>query len=130
MVADLSCAKKSLMRARSKVFKFAEEHGFQQEAEDVALATQEALKNIIQHACPADDNMHLECTADGDRIIVEVSDTGAGFDLSGVGDSPAPPMASHGRGIQIIRGLMDEVRITSDEEGTLVYMEKKREPSP
>jgi anti-sigma regulatory factor (Ser/Thr protein kinase) len=128
MVADLSCAKKSLIRARSKVIKFAEEHGFLKEAEDVALAAQEALKNIIQHACPADYNMHLECIADGDRIIVEISDTGVGFDVSGVTNTPTPPMASHGRGIQIIEGLMDEVRITSDQEGTLVHMEKMHKP--
>ena len=130
MVADLACGKKSLTRARAKVIKFAEEHGFPEEAEDVALATQEALKNIIQHACPADDNMHLECTADGDRMIVEVSDTGGGFDFSSAANTPTLPMASHGRGIQMIRGLMDETKITSDQEGTLVHMEKRRKPAP
>jgi serine/threonine-protein kinase RsbW len=124
MVVDLPCGKKSLSRARSKVIKFATDHGFESEAEDVALATQEALKNVIQHACPADNNMHLECIADHDRITVEVSDLGMGFDVVEVEETPVSPMESHGRGIRIIRGLMDEVRITSEQEGTIVHMEK------
>jgi hypothetical protein len=35
-------------------------------------------------------------------------------------------MALHGRGVQLIRGLMDNVWVTSDQEGTVVHMEKKR----
>lgn len=126
MTLDLPCGKKSLARARSKVLKFARDCGFHFEAEDVALAIQEALKNIIQHACPADNNMHLECRVDGDRLLVEVSDIGTGFDVPEVTGAEANPMASHGRGLRLIRGLMDRVNITSEHEGTLVRMEKKR----
>lgn len=126
LAVDLPCGKKSLPRARSKVLKFASSHGFEDEAEDIALATQEALKNIIQHACPADNNMHLECMADHDHMIIEISDVGIGFDVSEVTASPLQPMASHGRGIKIINGIMDNVWITSEQEGTLVHMEKKR----
>ena len=122
---DLSCSKKSLGRARSKIIKFASEHGFSDEAEDIALATQEALKNVIQHACPADNSMHLECTVDHDNMVIEVSDLGKGFDVSGAMEAPTSPMASHGRGIRLIRGLMDELWISSEQEGTLVHMEKK-----
>jgi anti-sigma regulatory factor (Ser/Thr protein kinase) len=32
----------------------------------------------------------------------------------------------HGRGMQLIRGLMDDVSIVSDQEGTVVHMEKRR----
>lgn len=123
---DLPCGKKSLVRARSKVIKFATDHGFADEAEDIALAAQEALKNIIQHACPVDNNMHLECIADHDNIEIEISDIGTGFDVSEVTGTPVSPMASHGRGIPLIKGLMDDVRITSDQEGTIIHMEKKR----
>lgn len=126
LIDDLPCSKKSLGRARSKIIKFASEHGFSDEVEDIALATQEALKNVIQHACPADNNIHLECVADHDKMVIEVSDLGTGFDVSGVKETPTSPMASHGRGIRLIEGLMDELRITSEQEGTLVHMEKKR----
>lgn len=126
LVVDLPCGKKSLVRARAKVVKFALEHGFAEDAEDIALATQEALKNIIQHACPADDNMHFECVAYPDRMVVEVLDEGNGFDTGILDHEPSSPLALHGRGVQLIRGLMDEVRVTSDQEGTVVHMEKKR----
>ncbi len=126
LVVDLPCGKKSLIRARSKLVKFATDHGFADEAEDIALAAQEALKNIIQHACPADNNMHLECTADHDTISVEISDIGTGFDVGEVIDTPVPALANHGRGIPLIKGLMDTVTIVSEQEGTVVRMEKKR----
>ena len=130
LVVDLPCGKKSLGRARGKVMKFATEHGFVEDAEDVALATQEALKNIIQHACPADNNMHIECIIDNEHMVIEISDMGTGFDVDEVLEAPVQPMASHGRGIQIIKGLMDNVWVTSEQEGTLVHMEKKHRPSP
>jgi serine/threonine-protein kinase RsbW len=126
LVVDLPCGKKSLARARQKVMKFAHEHGFAPEAEDLALAAQEALKNIIQHACPADNNMHFECIALPDRFQIEVTDTGKGFDVSALPEGEIPPMALHGRGIHIIKGLMDSIWITSDQEGTVIHMEKKR----
>lgn len=126
LVVDLPCGKKSLARARRKVVKFAEEHGFAEEAEDLALATQEALKNIIQHACPADNNMHFECIVTDNKLVVDVTDEGKGFDAGDEKQEPEQPMALHGRGIKLIRGLMDEVSITSDQEGTAVHMEKKR----
>jgi serine/threonine-protein kinase RsbW len=122
---DLPCGKKSLIRARQKVIKFAMDHGYsEEEAEDVALATQEALKNVIQHACPADNNMHFECEVTDEKLVVEVTDLGSGFDTETLDDAEDHLLAIHGRGIQLIRGLMDEVSITSDQEGTLVHMEK------
>jgi len=129
LVVDLPCGKKSLARARLKVMKFAGEHGFAEDAEGIALATQEALKNVIQHACPADNIMHLECIADNDHLVIEVSDVGQGFDVSDVLDAPIAPMESHGRGFQLIKGLMDRVWVTSEQEGTLVHMERKRHGS-
>ncbi|HEY5527246.1 MAG TPA: ATP-binding protein [Candidatus Anoxymicrobiaceae bacterium] len=128
LVVDLPCGKKSLARARQKVIKFALEHGFSAEAEDVALATQEALKNIIQHACPADNNMHFECVANEDHLLIDITDEGSGFDTSMLEVTPSQPLALHGRGIPLIKGLMDEVWITSDQDGTVVHMEKKRAP--
>lgn len=125
-MVDLPCGKKSLLRARQKVIKFADDHGFTSSSEDVALAVQEALKNILQHACPANNNMHFECIATSDNLIIDVTDSGAGFDTSALDGDLVPPMALHGRGIQLIRGLMDNVWITSDQEGTVVHMEKKR----
>ncbi|MCJ7744871.1 MAG: ATP-binding protein [Actinobacteria bacterium] len=108
------------------VKKFARRHGFEADAEDMALATQEALKNIVQYACPVDDSMHVTVTDAGDRMVIEVLDKGTGFDLGAIEGAPPSPMALHGRGIQIIRGLMDKVVVESGRGGTVVHMEKMR----
>lgn len=126
LTVSLHCRQKSLKRARWVVKKFARRHGFEADAEDMALATQEALKNIVQYACPADDSMHVTVTDAGDRMVIEVLDKGTGFDLGAIEGAPPSPMALHGRGIQIIRGLMDKVVVESGRGGTVVHMEKMR----
>ena len=126
MTVSFPCSKRSFAPARQKINKFARDHGFGKESEDVALAVQEALKNIMQHACPADGKMRLSIESNGERLIIEVSDTGGGFDIEAIEKANPEPMGVHGRGIQLIKGLMDRVRITSDSEGTVVHMEKDR----
>ena len=126
LTVDLPCRQKSLRRARRAVKKFSQRHGFESDAEDMALAVQEALKNIIQYACPVDDSMHFTMTDAGDRMVIEVLDRGQGFDVKAIEGEPASPMALHGRGIRIIRGLMDKVIMESGRGGTVVHMEKMR----
>jgi anti-sigma regulatory factor (Ser/Thr protein kinase) len=122
---SLPCRKKSLRKARGIVKKFAVSHGFAGDAEDIALAAQEALKNIIQHACPADNTMRFFCTISDGTMVVEVVDYGMGFDLAAVEEEPSSPMALHGRGLKLVKGLMDEVSIKSGQNGTVVHMEKR-----
>jgi serine/threonine-protein kinase RsbW len=126
MVVELPCSKKSFMRARMKIKKFATDHGFAKESEDIVLAVDEATKNIMQHACPADGMMHITVETDGEALSVDVMDTGGGFDIEALEKQPPEPLGMHGRGIQLIRGLMDDVSIVSDQEGTVVHMEKRR----
>jgi len=123
---DLACYKKSLEEARSKVNEFAASQGFSREAEDITLAIQEACKNIIQHARPEDGIMHIECRVSDGRILIEVSDNGIGFDVGVLEHDMPSPMALYGRGIKLMKGLMDDFSITSGREGTTVRMEKKR----
>jgi len=122
----MPCSKRAVVKARQKVENFASLHGFGNSAQDVALATEEALKNVIQHACPADNNMHIDGEATPDSLIIEVADKGMGFDISELDADSHTPMEPHGRGIRLMKGLMDDVRITSDREGTVIRMEKKR----
>ena len=53
-----------------------------------------------------------------------IRDEGAGFEIDSVSDPTAPEhlMSIHGRGIYLMRALMDEVSF--EESGTLVYMRK------
>lgn len=79
----------------------------------IALAVQEALANAVVHGCGNDPSKTVHCELSSDdqgRIAIMISDPGPGFDFS------APPPADgeddyrdHGRGVILIRQLMDEV---------------------
>jgi serine/threonine-protein kinase RsbW len=82
---------------------------------EIALAVQEALANAVVHGCDNDPSKQVRCRLKSDprgRIVITVTDPGPGFSLSGVAD----PMrdenlhADHGRGVYLIRQLMDEVQ--------------------
>lgn len=121
---EFPCRKKSLKKARSRVEEFAVENGFEEEASDIALATQEALKNVIQHACPVDNRMRLEGSADEDSLVIVVSDTGKGFEQCALDAGPSSPLSVHGRGLQLIKGVMDDMDIDTCQDGTSIRMVK------
>jgi serine/threonine-protein kinase RsbW len=104
---------------------------------DIALALSEACANVIQHAGPADEYEVLATTASG-RCVIEVVNTahrdaaGADDDGTPVGQPFTPPLgpvsltAEHGRGLQIIDAVADNVRLTQTSgEGTTVHFEKE-----
>ncbi|MFY9702012.1 MAG: ATP-binding protein [Terriglobales bacterium] len=81
---------------------------------EVALAVQEALANAVVHGCGNDPSKQVRCqvkSAPNGRIVIIVTDPGPGFRP----DQVADPMerdnlnADHGRGVFLIRQLMDEV---------------------
>lgn len=91
--------------------------------EDIELMLSEACANVIRHAVQSDEYT-VSAGVYHDRCVIRVVDTGAGFDPHSVGD-PAPG-AEHGRGLQIMRALADDVRFTQRREhGTIVSLEKK-----
>ena len=68
-------------------------------------------------------HLTVRCSADGE-VRVAIRDEGAGFDSGSIPDPTAPElrMSSHGRGIYLMRALMDEVSF--EEGGTVVHMHK------
>ena len=65
-----------------------------------------------------------------DRVVLEVSDEGPGFDVAGLRQEELPDLsAEHGRGLFLIHRLMDAVRIDSGEGGTTVRMELALTPA-
>ena len=110
---------------REEVRDLAVRAGFGERANDVALALAELLANAIEHGtCP----IGVEAWWDG-RLCVEVSDSGAGLDRDAVWRShPPPPQGDRGRGLWIVRQLMDVVLVESDASGTRVHVELSPEP--
>jgi len=81
---------------------------------DVALAVQEALANAVVHGCGNDPSKQVRCQVRSDphgRILIVVSDPGPGFNPDRLADPKRDEnlYVDHGRGVYLIRQLMDEV---------------------
>lgn len=93
--------------------------------QDLELALAEACTNVLNHAGPGD---HYEVAAGitDAKCVIEVIDAGHGFDSASLGHGGAGPTAEQGRGIQLMRALMDRVTFSSrPEKGTIVHLEKE-----
>jgi serine/threonine-protein kinase RsbW len=92
----------------------------------VEIALREALANAIIHGNHENPRKHVHvcCRCELDEISIAVRDEGRGFDVTKIADPTAPQNVGgiHGRGIYLMRALMDEVRF--EEGGVVVQMRK------
>lgn len=117
-----------LSLVRRGVRNLAESMGFPREdVADVELAVSEAVTNSMEHGCApsGEPAVVVKCRAWEDWLVVEVED-----------ESPAPslpdcsnPSAIHderGRGVLMMRALMDECEDSRTEHGIRVRMAKQK----
>ncbi|MFG1946923.1 ATP-binding protein [Nonomuraea sp. NPDC048826] len=96
--------------------------------DDIELMLSEACSNVIRHAAPSDDYTVSAMVYD-DLCVIRVTDNGNGFDPAAVRE--ATPGSEHGRGLQIMRALADDIRFTNRREnGAVVCLEKRLRYSP
>lgn len=89
---------------------------------DVELALTEACTNVLDHAGPG-DAYDVTITVRSERCEVRIVDLGPGFAHDHLPDSE--PAAERGRGLTLMRALMDAVEVESDTgRGTLVTLAK------
>src|ERR1700723_1315032 len=95
---------------------------------DIEMALHEALANAVIHGNGENSckRIYVECRCymDGE-VSITVRDEGSGFDSSAVPDPTFLEnlLFTHGRGIYLIKALMDEVSF--EEGGAVVMMRKK-----
>ena len=93
---------------------------------DVEIALREALANAIIHGNDEDHrkHVHVTCRWEPDEVSIAVRDEGKRFDTNNLPDPTAPENIGsvHGRGIHVMKALMDEVRF--EEGGVVVHMRK------
>lgn len=100
---------------------------------DIETALREALANAVIHGNRKNPSKRVyvecRCYTDGE-VSITVRDEGPGFDTSTVPDPTTPEsrLFEHGRGIYLMKTLMDEVSF--EESGTVVHMEKKSNVGP
>lgn len=93
---------------------------------NIEMALHEALTNAVVHGSHEDPSKSVyvlcRCCIDGE-VSITVRDQGQGFDAIADPTTPENLLSTHGRGIFLIRELMDEVSF--DEGGVVVRMRKK-----
>lgn len=104
----------SMTQARDSVIEFVKPYfGSEVEEIDVLIALQEALANAVVHGCRNDPSKIISCSVKVDRsaITITIRDPGPGFDVDAVTQSSeaGTNMTDHGRGIALMRSVMDEV---------------------
>jgi anti-sigma regulatory factor (Ser/Thr protein kinase) len=90
---------------------------------DVVLAADEAFINAVGHAEAADHPIRVTACVSESEASVEIRDGGGRFTLSRSEVPPVPDVRRvRGRGVFLMKSLMDEVSVRSGRRGTTVRM--------
>ena len=86
---------------------------------DLKLALTEACSNSVRHAYDkGDGSVDIRYELHPDRLVIEVTDDGTGFDpAESAGVDSGEELAEGGLGIAIIRSVADDVEIGAGEGG-------------
>lgn len=92
---------------------------------DIEAAVTEAVTNVLDHA-QTTDVYEVSAGVRGTTCVIEVIDHGGGFDSSMQGLADADAGAESGRGVQLMRALVDRVDfINHPQDGNVVHLEKE-----
>jgi len=90
------------------------------------LAVGEACSNAVEHGHTTKGQIVVRCTFENDKLTVEIGDRGRGFDEKRALETAIPAeFLGRGRGIPIMRAVMDGVRYETTKMGTTVFLEKR-----
>lgn len=98
--------------------------------DDVTVALSEACGNVIRHA-QGTDEYGVRLSVDADHCTIEVCDLGPGFDASAIQGDKAMldgvVDAEAGRGLPLLRALVDDLQFVREDETTTVRLIKRWE---
>ncbi|HVM35787.1 MAG TPA: SpoIIE family protein phosphatase [Actinomycetota bacterium] len=98
-------------------------------ATEIQLAAGEAAGNAARHGRKGDgwSEVRVRCRYAEGKVTVIVADDGPGFDPGAVGEGLPDKFASGGRGLFLMRQLMENVEIDATPDGTTVTMSRSVE---
>ena len=104
----------SLPDAREAILDFVREQGADEQMQlDIFLALQEGLANAVLHGCRNDERKLVRCNVEitPSEFNFVIRDPGPGFPFTASidADGHVSNLTEHGRGIQLMRSLMDDV---------------------
>lgn len=113
---------------RRGIRSLAESAGFScEDVADIMLAVSEAVTNSVEHGSPEPDRcgVLVKCSAFAERMVVEIEDEGDACSLPEC-TSLNDCACERGRGILMMRELMDECEDSRTERGMRVRMAKQK----
>jgi serine/threonine-protein kinase RsbW len=93
--------------------------------DDVALALTEACANVVEHA-PIDNEYDVEVDLRPDECVFVVRDRGPGFDVASTEAVPTSSIVAGGRGIFLMRSLVDDLDFRPGPTGGHELLLRKR----
>lgn len=121
-----------LYEVRERLKKVIFELGFSEKLSyDILVAVSEACSNSIEHSgCGPDQELEITFNYVPGTFTVELKDYGCGFDYQKIARRSAKNMSIRGRGILIMKTLMDEVHYEPHPDGLYLKMIKKIQINP
>ena len=115
----------------AKATEYAEKAGFDEDtASQVAMVSREAAVNAVLHGNKKDPGKQVKArfTLTREALSIQIADQGGGFDPADVPDplSPEGLLKPSGRGIFLMRAIMDEVNFRQLSPGTEITLVKHR----
>jgi serine/threonine-protein kinase RsbW len=124
----------SVNKVEQTAEQYAGRAGFDEDTvQQIAMAVREAAVNAVLHGNAYDKTKHITASFETttDSLIVRITDQGPGLDPDKIPDPLAPEnlLKGSGRGIFLIRALMDEVNFRQLHPGTELTLIKHRTPA-
>lgn len=121
----------SVDAVEAKVEEFATRAGFDEDTVDqIGMISREAAANAVLHGNRSDATKKITArfALTDEALSIQVADEGGGFDPENVPDplSPEGLMRTSGRGIFLMRAIMDEVHFRQLSPGTEITLVKRR----
>jgi len=93
----------------------------------INLVLTEAMVNAIKYANAnePDKMVHILINISEDEVVIKVFDKGQGFDINSIPSPNFGELEDRGRGIFLIRSLMDTVCYKKTRNGNVLEMSKK-----
>lgn len=118
MTLELSTQPRALTGLRRTLGRWLEAAGASmEESQDIRMAAHEAACNSMEHAYGFEEaTFKLDASRNNGEVRIVVRDTGGWRE---------PRKSDRGRGLDLMRALMDEVELEAGDDGTTVRMKRK-----
>jgi serine/threonine-protein kinase RsbW len=97
--------------------------------DDIEVAVSEACSNVLRHAA-GDGEYEVGVRIDDTTCTLEIKDNGGGFDSPNQTQDWLLTIPESGRGIHLMKALVDELKFSTMSHGTAVTLKKVLELEP